>query len=362
MNTTVDSDGALAAYLLDVARKATSPTAVRHILDEGGVVPTTNTSATEAGVVLDRFASDLYERCNCRADESTKRVMTNADVMRRAANYDLVEYENSAVPLSAPVVAVSDKTYSDKRGKRRKRDRKDSKREKQRNSDGDGDRDVDGGVDNANRMEDNKNTTDIRTKPVALERRRHRRRSNKNSSDDDSEDGLGDVKKLHEERMEARRAARKNRHPMGRDGDVGGNGNEDGDLDRDKSRDRTGDGAPKDQCNILNESLDDKRDHDLKERDSFAKRLLDRDRKKDGVGSDGNAKKLAEREEDEMRLARGERVTDRETGEELSLSRLREVSRREYLKKRTERELTLLDREIAEEEQEFGKDLGALTE
>ena len=85
---------------------------------------------------------------------------------------------------------------------------------------------------------------------------------------------------------------------------------------------------------------------DLKERDDFAQRLLQRDK-------------------DRQRSAniQQEEPTSLESSS-IPLDKLREESRRAYLKKRTEKELTLLEQEIKEEEEMFQDDMarGKLTQ
>ncbi|KAL7575772.1 hypothetical protein ACA910_003102 [Epithemia clementina (nom. ined.)] len=76
------------------------------------------------------------------------------------------------------------------------------------------------------------------------------------------------------------------------------------------------------------------RERDIKERDEFQQ-------------------PLKKKREIEDRLARGETVVDEATGQELSVPKLREQSRREYLKKREERELTLLKQSLEDEQELF---------
>ena len=98
------------------------------------------------------------------------------------------------------------------------------------------------------------------------------------------------------------------------------------------------------------------REKDLRERDEFVQRMLDRDKSK--------TKSLAPQEEQESdeayktrvdieeRLARGETVIG-DDGRELTIERLRMQSRSEYLKKRQEREITLLKQSLEDEEELF---------
>ena len=92
------------------------------------------------------------------------------------------------------------------------------------------------------------------------------------------------------------------------------------------------------------------REKDLQERDEFVQRMLAKDdtKTKQKVVSPESRKQF----DAEQRLARGETVVD-ETGEEMTLDRLREQSRRAYLKKREEQQVNLLELELQEEEELF---------
>ena len=107
---------------------------------------------------------------------------------------------------------------------------------------------------------------------------------------------------------------------------------------------------------------------DRHERDAFAKRLLEKDLHKQqpptSNRSDPNDPDDPDEHDEheseerrirnlESRLTRGETVSTG-TDAELTLEQLREESRRAYLKKRTERELTLVERELKDEEELFG--------
>ncbi|KAJ3342697.1 hypothetical protein HDU91_000504, partial [Kappamyces sp. JEL0680] len=91
---------------------------------------------------------------------------------------------------------------------------------------------------------------------------------------------------------------------------------------------------------------DSERERDLRERDEFAQRLRDKDLEKELVSSVGH-KKLDEKTKQRLKLAQ-----DREARKELMPS-LRERSRFEYLKKREDEKLLLLEKEIEDEEAYF---------
>jgi pre-mRNA-splicing factor ATP-dependent RNA helicase DHX16 len=94
------------------------------------------------------------------------------------------------------------------------------------------------------------------------------------------------------------------------------------------------------------------RERDLKERDEFVQRMLDRDKAKTEKKQEEVREKHLKQVEIEQLLAKGEKVVT-EDGQELTLDKLREQSRRAYLKKREERELKLLEQELEEEDELF---------
>jgi pre-mRNA-splicing factor ATP-dependent RNA helicase DHX16 len=99
------------------------------------------------------------------------------------------------------------------------------------------------------------------------------------------------------------------------------------------------------------------REKDLRERDEFVQRMLERDQKNTKQTTskqeeDESDEAYRKRLDAEERLARGETVIG-EDGQELTLDRLRMESRRQYLKKRQEREVTLLKQSLQDEEELF---------
>lgn len=99
----------------------------------------------------------------------------------------------------------------------------------------------------------------------------------------------------------------------------------------------------------------DERDQDIKERDDFVKRLKERDQSKtkQAQAKLEEDEELGNRVKMEERLAAGETVVDEKSGEAINIQKLREHSRRAYLKKREERELKLLQRSLQDEEELF---------
>lgn len=96
------------------------------------------------------------------------------------------------------------------------------------------------------------------------------------------------------------------------------------------------------------------RQRDLRERDEFVQRMLKRDQSKtkQKAREAETKEEYQERMDNEQRLARGETVIE-EDGSKVSLEKLREESRRQYLKKRQEREVTLLKQSLDDEEELF---------
>lgn len=99
----------------------------------------------------------------------------------------------------------------------------------------------------------------------------------------------------------------------------------------------------------------DERDQDIKERDDFVQRLKTRDESKIKQTQEKleQDEQLANRVKTEERLAEGETVVDEKSGEAMNIEKLREYSRRAYLKKREERELKLLKQSLQDEDELF---------
>jgi pre-mRNA-splicing factor ATP-dependent RNA helicase DHX16 len=94
------------------------------------------------------------------------------------------------------------------------------------------------------------------------------------------------------------------------------------------------------------------RERDLKERDEFVQRMLEKDKSKTKDKVDVKTEEdeaHQKRLKVEERLLRGDKVVDEETGTEITIDHLREESRRAYLKKREERELELLKLSLQDE-------------
>eukprot|EP00980_Cylindrotheca_fusiformis_P003759 scaffold834_cov123-Cylindrotheca_fusiformis.AAC.6 len=127
-------------------------------------------------------------------------------------------------------------------------------------------------------------------------------------------------------------------------------------MERGKSNRRRKDREPEKKEDALTEDerAELERQKDLRERDEFVQRMLERDQSKTKQKArDGETKEEFQKRMDiEQRLARGETVVE-EDGSKVSLERLREESRRQYLKMRQEREVTLLKQSLEDEEELF---------
>ena len=352
------SDNALAQYLTTEATSASSHHSILNILIDGNVQPV-NASGSDGKRVLERFAQDLWNRCHSNSHDRgsngnvqkarvTKK--TNADWVKSAANYDLLDDDDDYniqpkyTETNAKTKEAKPKSSSTEPPKqisiKKKKDREE-------------DRSRERGKDKESRSRSSK--------------RSRRRRRSRSSSESSGSDDNGDVRQRYEERVEERRQNRDRKRRAGTTRspspvDNGGNAHvsdydsvaQGHDLDEEKYQNLT-----------EAERAELEREKDIRERDEFAKRLLDRDKHKtskhDELYSDAEHDKKDDDEYQkridlESRLARGETVYDQETGKQITLSTLREESRRSYLKKRKERELTLLERELAEEEEMFGSE------
>ena len=313
------ADSALAAYLASVAEGAGSPAEILQVLREGDVRPA---AAAGGDALLSGFASELFERCHGGGGRSARggaavasasaaaAAPTHAEMVRRAAAYDLLEDdedENGGGARPAAPAAGEAKAEGPPQEPAGAPDRKDRARER---------------------------------------KRRHRRRRSASASSSSSSDGGGAVR-----RPVSRRRRREESPPPPSPPTPEGEGAERAGLTEE-------------------ERAGLERERDLRERDEFAARLADRDRAKtrsviDPKGKGGGGRDAADlrrrREETERRLARGEEVVDEATGKVVTVDRFREGSRRSYLKKREERQLTLLERELEDERELFGEGEEKLT-
>jgi len=351
------SDSALALFLTNEATKAKSHHPILSLLQDANVTPIHAQNQADKQRILTQFAKDLYQKCHAgivtgktvgasgtRQSISSAKVkkMTNADWIRRAENdYDIIPEDVSDRPtglhdqskqlrnvLSSSTTSTIDEKISS-RGR---------VVEKERHG----------------RQDDSRQR-------MVKKRNIRRRRSSSSNSSDDSSSGQGSdndshgerhksIRRKYEDKVAERRSKRENQAI--------------GKMSEDFSSSSPNDKAEQVSSHLTKEQRAElERERDLRERDEFAKRLLERDQKKtlqkesENVEGDEDYQKRLDMEQ---RLARGETIYDEKTGDQITLQTLREESRRAYLKKRTERELTLLERELEEEEELF--DVEKLTE
>ncbi|GLE00390.1 hypothetical protein PINS_up009147 [Pythium insidiosum] len=120
------------------------------------------------------------------------------------------------------------------------------------------------------------------------------------------------------------------------------------------------DGASRGAAAIEESDADRERRRDREERDAFAERLRQRDeertkRKRRLSDDDADAARGGlTREEIAQLSARGAATSTTSSAVDDKLARLRELSRQEYLKKREEKELTLLEQQLKDEDVLFG--------
>lgn len=217
------------------------------------------------------------------------------------------------------------------------------------------------------------------------DRRKRRRRRHSSSSSSSEEEAVVDDQQIHEQRERRREELRQKRSKKDK------RGHNDDNSDGEGSRK----GRSRDLSKLTpEERAEVERERDIRERDEFAKRLTQKDKRKqksnvdrrshsdgdennsDSSHSDDSDKKesdaqkrmerLRKREERDRRLARGEEVvlddSDDDNGDStnkkkkaISIQDMREQSKRSYLEKRTKRELELLERELADEEELIAK-------
>jgi pre-mRNA-splicing factor ATP-dependent RNA helicase DHX16 len=287
------ADTALASYLVSVARKSKPPNnpvdEVVDVLREGGCIAPFDRQQN--------FARNLLHQIKGNG-AALNRQVTNADLVKAAkTKYKLLDLyvSDSAVP-SGPVLdhaqqneKVNRNAY-DKLYEDSKKERKDSKKRRYRTSVLDSDHD------------DNDDMSHAVKKETTESRRERRKRMGTNDSKNE--------KDIHAEKSVLTAA----------------------------------------------ELAEIERERDIRERDELVQRMMDRDKKKTKQTSE-EQQQLDEEYENRIKteqlLLKGETVVDETTGTTLSLERLREQSRRAYLKKREERELMLLKQSLEDEEVYF---------
>lgn len=237
-----------------------------------------------------KFATALVQKTQNPKKSVVSSALTNADWERAASQYELLEDDEQATKRS-----------SSSRKKSKKKEKKPSPE---------------------SQPEKKSSTSDSK------ERSRRRRRQpasdsdNSNNHEDSSDDSTGGIDRLRQ-RAEERREKRRRR----------------------REEESVSQLSEKERSEL-------ERAKDLQERDEFVQRMLERDKSKTKQNHEAKQESLEQKREIEDRLARGETIFD-EHGQEMSIDKLREQSRRAYLKKREERELTLLQQSLEDEQELF---------
>eukprot|EP00956_Cyclotella_meneghiniana_P006339 scaffold8311_cov63-Cyclotella_meneghiniana.AAC.9 len=365
------ADSSLASYLIHVASKGDA-NAVLRTLTEGGV----DVTASGAADRWREFARELVHRS--RGDGGAKSLssssnnkrgdVTESEMRKRAAGYSLLNDEeeqqqrqqsNTAIGVTKPSEVATVIT----RGSRDEvESRMSNKREKKKSK----------------RQDKNSTGTEEMMDSSAVKSSKSTRRK-KSSHDSDSEEGEEENNVvINQEALWEERERRREERKLSRLRNKKQSNNDDTTIQENDSSSKL----------TEEERADLERERDKLERDEFAKRLLEKDKKRnnsnkrssldddddDSVGSNDTEKearrmrRLKKREDRDKRLARGEAVlldddddSDKDNGSSsknntkkkkaISISDMRNESRRAYLQKRTKRELELLERELQDEEE-----------
>jgi pre-mRNA-splicing factor ATP-dependent RNA helicase DHX16 len=316
------TDAALASYLVHVGKTAKSVDAILTVLQEATTSDSTNTDVARK---RQAFAEELFQRSHGgsgshaapKAQSGASTSKTQADWMKDAKSYELL------------ADADDDDDVKDEATSSSKRDRSKRESKKKRRQDP---------------VDDDKSSKDAAapatTEKASSRKKRHRRTRTSDSSDEEEEDGNGTgmegVRAKIEERHERRRQEKySSSHP-----------------DQEQESQQP-DSSLSTSALTAEERAELERQQDMKERDELVQRMRNRDQSKTKSEGDTGDQEEQMRKEDEARLVRGETVVDKATGQELSLEKLREQSRSAYLKKREERELTLLKQSLEDEDELF---------
>lgn len=286
------ADTALAMYLVSVAQNSSSPDAVLSVLKEGG-----------AKASFDRqhkFAMSLVDRCrqlkqsSCHDKTKDNRRKTNADWVKAASKYEVLSHDELDNQQATSVKPEKSKQAKSK--------------------------------ENPNKNE----STEVGRKP---EKKRRYREVNSESSSEDEPLKLP-IHGLHHDEARDHNERRHQRQEK-------------------KVSNTTKNETTTGLTDLERRQIEQEKDR--RERDEMVLRMMDRDKKNtkqvvDEKDVDDNRRKQLQVEQ---RLLKGETVIDDETGHAVNLDRLREESRKAYLKKREERELELLKQSLQDEEDLF---------
>ena len=289
------ADSALAMYLVHVASSAKSVSDIQQVLQEGGVKVSIERQSMFCETLFSKCRRPTTSSSSTKHQQQRQKLTTNADWVQKANEYSLLE----------------DDDHDD--------DDKEKGKEK--------------------RTKHSSSSSSIsKSKKERIKEKKRQRRTYRNhsSSSSDDDDGSG------EEKEEETRRKRRSKSSIRED-----------EVKNDKRKSKN----EKDDALTREERAELEREKDIRERDEFVQRMLERDQSKTKQKvkkeeEEENKEEYKKRMDNEERLARGETIVD-EDGSKLSLERLREESRRQYLKKRQEREVTLLQQSLQDEEELF---------
>jgi len=328
------SDSSLASYLTSTAKKSKSYHSILQVLQQGGVQPT-NTQHQSKDAILTQFAKELFAKCQPTPSSSSATSLssgvvhtnsikntresrvTHADMMKKAKTYELLQDDNDDY---APMKASSHSKANNSKSKEASTTKVSSKK---------------------------LNSSKIK------ERKQNMRRRRSYSTESESSDSNTDNKHLNESKGNLSSKSRSSR--------------------REKSH------------LSASERTEIDREKDLQERDEFVKRLQSRDSKQtkrkskkkhrssskysdsDSRNSDSDSSSSSANHKSSRTQKRNDsskrdlNYIDEKTGTEFSIGQLRKESRRAYLKKREEKELSLLEQSLRDEEELFGNHASDLT-
>jgi hypothetical protein len=342
------TDAALASYLVHVGKTAKSVDAILTVLREAATSDSGDSGdSTDFARKRQAFAEELFQQSHggsksvggrsgisgsgthnhaaSKSQRATSSSKTQADWMKDAKSYELLADVDDD---------DDDDDDVDKPESTSKRDRsksRDAKKKKKRHQDP---------------VDDAKSSKDAATAEKSSSRKKRHRRTRTSDSSDEEEKGGGTgtgmegVRAKIEERHERRRQEKySSSHPD--------------DDDDDEKESQQPDSSKSASALTAEERAELDRQQDMKERDELVQRMRNRDQTKTKSEGDTGDQEEQMRREDEAKLVRGETVVDKATGQELSLEKLREQSRSAYLKKREERELTLLKQSLEDEDELF---------
>ena len=331
------SDTTLASFLLHKAKKAKSADEILNILRSGGVPDTTGAATMFARNLFQKSSTERNSKSSFRSIISSSSKSrsgislgktTNAQMIQKAKDYTLVDYGDGGEDDERYRRSQKEEKEKEKRSSTSK-----SYTTSSRTSSITTKQETLSASSKSKSMSSSKSREKSRRHKSSGRKRRKRHSVSSGSSDDEGDDTAARIEEYHRKR-DARY------------------------VDQDQSESESseiGDSETHQQSKLSEaERAEVERMKDIAERDEFVKRMLDRDQKKTKQKSDTITDDLEKQLAKEMALAKGDSVVDETTGKVITMDTLREESRRVYLKKREEKELLLLERQLKDEEELFG--------